>query len=149
MGMNIWQIIIFLVGIILWMGTCHLFRNSNKELRRLPYFGFFFPMVFVYIVGIYLGPIIGILIIFVLTPIGAYLALARARNAGFTFQFVLWGWIPIWNIGVTLLLLFTPQVGEPKDNIDTNNDRGTAPKNNNVNSALKLGDMPQKFKDFD
>ena len=41
------------------------------------------------------------------------------------------------------------QVGEPKDNIDTNNDRGTAPKNNNVNSALKLGDMSQKFKDFD
>tara|TARA_Y100001934_G_C12136647_1_gene670483 strand:- start:96 stop:461 length:366 start_codon:yes stop_codon:yes gene_type:complete len=121
------------------MGTCYLFRNSNKELRRLPYFGLLVLLFGVSKMLDYViektpndASIVFFLIWAVSFPVGAYLALARGRNAGLSFQFVLWGWIPIWNIWVGLVLLFRPQ-----------------PKNNNVNSALKLGDMPQKFKDFD
>jgi len=124
MSFGIWQILLIFFPAIPWMGACLAFRDSTKRLHRLSYFGL---TVLLYIVstilsfGIgaaftsgsyYNSPDVGSIILTLLLWLtaavtSAYFALARGRDAGFSFQFVLWGWIPIWNIVFFLVLIFS------------------------------------------
>ena len=124
MSVGIWEIVIFVFFAAVWMGACLAFRRSTKRLHRLRYFGL---LVLLWIVatlltmgieaaftsGTYAGAVIlGLLSMLLFSVASAYLAMARGRDAGFGLPFLLWGWIPIWNIVVGIMLLFSkPQTG--------------------------------------